>query len=62
MATFTLNGKEYDTEDISDDAKKELVSLQFSNQEAQRLEALLAICKTASAAYSKALQDQVENT
>ncbi len=62
MAKFTLNDKEYDTENVSEDAIKQLQSLQFCTAERQRLESLLAVTRTAQAAYSKALQDAVEAT
>ena len=62
MAKLTFNGKDYDTDTLSEDAKKQLVSLQFSNSEIQRLEGQIAVFKTASAAYTKALQEQLENT
>tara|TARA_B100001250_G_scaffold344889_1_gene314062 strand:+ start:328 stop:516 length:189 start_codon:yes stop_codon:yes gene_type:complete len=62
MANFTFNSKEYDTENISEEAKSQLVSLQFANSEVKKLEAQIAVCKTASAAYTKALQEQLENT
>ena len=61
MASLTFNGKEYDTETLSEEAKKQLVSLQFTNSEIKRLEAQVAVCKTASAAYTKALQEQLED-
>ena len=47
MAKITIDNKEYETDDLSDVAKANLVSLQFARSEVTRLEALLAICKTA---------------
>lgn len=56
MAKITIDDKEYETDDMSDDAKAQLQSLQFANSELQRLQAKAAIVQTASAAYSAALK------
>tara|TARA_B100000579_G_C22399732_1_gene651241 strand:- start:64 stop:348 length:285 start_codon:yes stop_codon:yes gene_type:complete len=61
MAKVTIDGKDYDTDTMTDNAKKQLASLQFSANETNRLEALLAVTKTAQAAYTKALQTELEN-
>ncbi len=61
MAKVTIDGKDYDTDTMTDNAKKQLASLQFSASEANRLEALLAVTKTAQAAYTKALQTELED-
>ena len=60
MAKITINDKEYDTDNMSDSAKGQLQSLQFASSEAKRLQSLLAINKTAQAAYTKALMDELE--
>ena len=62
MAKVTIDGKEYDTDSMTDNAKKQLASLQFTSSEANRLEALLAVTKTAQAAYTKALQTELESS
>ena len=61
MAKVTIDGTEYDSESFSDEAKKQLTSLQFSVSEGNRLQALLAVTKTAQAAYTKALKDAIES-
>jgi len=61
MAKVTIDGQEYDTDNFSEEAKKQLASLQFSVSESNRLQALLAVAKTAQSAYSKALKDAIEN-
>ena len=48
-------------ENFSDEAKKQLASLQFSVSEGNRLQALLAVTKTAQSAYTKALKDALES-
>ena len=61
MAKITIDGKEYDLDDLSDNAKEQLASLQFVQNEIKRLEALMAISKTASVAYSSALKNELDN-
>ena len=56
MTTINIDNIEYDTDKLSDDAKAQLVSLQFCDQELQRLQAQSAALQTARIAYSKALQ------
>ena len=55
MAIVTIDDIEYETDDLSEDARAQLVSLQFVNGEIQRLQAKLAAMQTAAAAYSIAL-------
>lgn len=54
-AKVNINGKEYLLSDLSADAKAQLQSVQFVNAEIQRLNAKLAIAKTAKQAYEQAL-------
>ena len=56
MTTINIDNIEYDTDKLSDDAKAQLVSLQFCHQELQRLQAQAAAIQTARMAYAKALQ------
>ena len=55
MAKVTIDDKEYDTDDMSEDANAQLVSLQFVSAEIQRLQALTAAMQTAANGYSVAL-------
>ena len=55
MPTIRIDGKEYDTDKFSDDAKNQLMNLQVTDQEIQRLQIQLAIAQTARIAYAKAL-------
>jgi hypothetical protein len=57
MTTINIDNVEYDTDKLSDEAKAQLVSLQFCDQELQRLQAQAAAIQTARIAYSKALND-----
>ena len=56
MTTITIDNIEYDTEKLSDEAKAQLASIQFCDQELQRLQAQAAAIQTARMAYAKALQ------
>jgi hypothetical protein len=57
MATITIDDKEYDTETLSDEAKNQLQSISFVDQELARLNAQAAVLQTARIAYAKALND-----
>ncbi len=56
MTTINIDNVNYDTDKISDEAKAQLVSLQFCDQELARLQAQAAAFQTARMAYAKALQ------
>ena len=56
MPIMKIDNIEYDTDKLSDEAKAQLVSLQFCDQELQRLQAQAAAIQTARMAYAKALQ------
>ena len=60
MTKVTIDDKEYETDDLSENAQAQLTSLQFTNVEIQRLQALLAAMQTASNAYGKALQQELD--
>jgi len=60
MTKVTIDDKEYETDDLSENAQAQLTSLQFANAEIQRLQALLAAMQTASNAYGKALQQELD--
>ena len=56
MTTINIDNVDYDPDKLSDEAKAQLVSLQFCDQELQRLQAQAATYQTARMAYAKALQ------
>jgi hypothetical protein len=56
MPTIEIDNVDYDTDKLSDEAKAQLVSLQFCDQELARLQAKTATMQTARMAYAKALQ------
>jgi hypothetical protein len=57
MANITIDGKDYDTDTLSDEVKANLISMQFTDAEIQRLQAKLAAMQTARAAYARAVQE-----
>ena len=60
MASINIDGKEYDIDTLSDEAKSQLGSLQFVQGELKRIEAQMAVYKTAYSAYSNALKNAIE--
>lgn len=56
MPIMKIDNFNYDTDNLSDEAKAQLVSLQFCDQELARLQAQSAAYQTARMAYAKALQ------
>tara|TARA_B100000965_G_scaffold356230_1_gene334062 strand:+ start:504 stop:689 length:186 start_codon:yes stop_codon:yes gene_type:complete len=61
MAKVTIDGKEYDSDNLSDNAKAQLNSLNYIKTELQKLENHAAILRTAQAAYSNALKSELPN-
>ena len=61
MAKIKLDDVEYDTEDMSDNAKAQLASLQFNEAHINRLKNELAIADTAKIAYVNALKRELES-
>ena len=61
MAKIKLD-VEYDTEDMSDNAKAQLASLQFNEAHINRLKNELAIADTAKIAYVNALKRELETS
>ena len=56
MNTVSIDNRNYDLDTLSDEAKAQLVSLQFCDAELARLQAKAAVIQTARVAYAKALQ------
>ena len=60
MAKITINEKEYETDDMSEEAKTQLGSLQFVDNEIVREQMKTAALQTARNAYAKALETALE--
>jgi hypothetical protein len=56
MTQINFDNKQYDLDSLSEDAKAQLFSLQFCEQELGLQQAQTAAYQTARVAYSKALQ------
>lgn len=61
MATIKIDDVEYDSDKLSESAKAQVVSLQFCQSEINRLKSELAVYQTASAAYTTALKNELDN-
>ena len=61
MATVTIDNKEYNLDDLSDESKRLLSSIQFAQAEIQRLQGQIAIMKTAASTYSSQLNQTLSN-
>ena len=61
MPIIKIDNIDYDTDTLSDEAKAQLISLQFCDQELARLQAQAAAYQTARMAYAKALQEALPN-
>ena len=60
MPKITVDGTEYNSEDLSDNGKAQLVSLQFLEQQMAKLKNEIAVYQTARNAYAKALKAELE--
>ncbi|MCG5495848.1 DUF6447 family protein [Ectothiorhodospira variabilis] len=59
---ITIDGKQYDVNDLSENAKSQIANLRVTDQEIQRLNQQLAIAQTARAAYARALEAELPKT
>lgn len=59
MAKVTVEGVEYETETMSDNAKAQLASLQFLEAHIQQIQSEIAVYQTARQAYSKSLKREL---
>ena len=62
MPKITVDGIEYNTEDLSDNGKAQLASLQFLEVQMNKLQSEIAVFQTAKAAYIAALKVELEKT
>lgn len=58
--TITVDGKEYDSDALSDNAKKLIANIQFADQELARLRMLNAAMQTARQSYALTLKNELE--
>ena len=60
MPTIKIDEREYDMDKMSAEAKAQFTSIQFVEAELERLNAQIAVLKTAQAAYVKALKELLD--
>ena len=60
MPKITIDDIEYNTEDLSENGKAQLASLQFLQVQMKKIEAEIAVYKTARIAYIAALKVELE--
>jgi hypothetical protein len=56
MQFITIDGREYDSDKLSEAARQQVMNIQAVDQELSRLQMRIAICQTARATYAAALQ------
>ena len=62
MPKITIDDIEYNTEDLSDNAKAQLANIQFVDTQLQQLNNELAVADTARIGYSNALKSGLPET
>lgn len=60
MPKLSIDNKEYDIDDLSDDAKAQIMSIQFVDTEIRQANMRLAALQTARNAYAKSLKGLLE--
>lgn len=59
MAQITIDGKEYDSDALSPEARAQISNLAATDRRLAELQRDLAITQTARSAYAKALSEQL---
>jgi hypothetical protein len=59
MTQLSIDGQTYELESLSEEARRQLVNLQLTDEEIRRLQVRLAIAQTARAAYASALNAEL---
>ena len=60
MPKITVEGIEYNTEDLTDNGKAQVASLQFLEVQMNKLKSEIAVYQTARNAYINALKEELE--
>ena len=61
MAKLTLDGKEYETEEMSQNARAQMASIALCDRKIRDLQAEMAILQTAKRAYALALKGELSS-
>ena len=59
MPKITVDGMDYNTEDLSDNGKAQLASLQFLETQLNKIQGEIAVYQTARNAYINALKEEL---
>lgn len=59
MPTINIDDKEYDVDDLSENAKNQLNSIMVTDRKIKELQADLAIAQTARVSYARALNREL---
>jgi hypothetical protein len=59
MSVIKIDGKDYEFETLSDEIKGNLISMQFCDNELQRLQATAAALQTARVAYARTVSEKL---
>jgi len=62
MPKVNIEGIEYNTEDLTDNGKAQLASLQFLDMQMKKLQSEIAVYQTARNAYVVTLKAELENS
>lgn len=62
MPKITVDGIEYNTEDLSDNGKAQLASLQFLQVQMNKIKSEIAVYQTARSSYVAALKAELEKS
>ena len=60
MPNIKINGLHYNTEDLSEQGKAQLASLQFLEVQMQKIKQELAVYQTANAVYRSSLEAEIQ--
>ena len=60
MPNITVDGVEYNTEDLTDNGKAQLASLQFLEVQMKKIQSEIAVYQTARNVYMSAIQNELE--
>ena len=62
MAKITIDGKEYDMEELSAEARGQIASIRFVDQKIADLQSQIAVLKTARIAYQQGLSNTLRKS
>ncbi len=62
MPKITIDDIEYNTEDLSDNGKAQVASLQFLEVQMNKINSEIAVYETAKTAYISALKSELDKT